>query len=154
VRPFLLATALILPTLAIADHEHAREPTAPGEPTIKITINPEARVSVILAGALPPPAACGTAVDLRVKIINQGFVTSRLEAEFIGDKSEGTTLDFNPEPLRGVPEEQRDLRITLIKPGSTDLTLSFRTHNNAPDLGGRDRIHFLMHCLQSPNAEL
>ena len=136
-----------MPALAIADHEHAHEAAAPGDPPIKITINPEARVSVTLAGALPPPAACGTAVDFRVKILNQGFVTSRLEAELVGDKPEGTTLDFHPEPLKGVPEELRDLRITLIKPGSTDLTLSFRTHNNAPDLGGRDRVHFIMRCV-------
>ena len=144
---FLFATVLVLPALAIADHEHSHEAAAPGDPPIKITINPEARVSVTLSGALPPPAACGTAVDLRVKIINQGFVTSRLEAELIGDKPEGTTLDFHPEPLKGVPEELRNLHITLIKPGSTDLSLSFRTHNNARDLGGRDRIHFLMRCL-------
>jgi hypothetical protein len=152
VRSFLFVTVLLLPALAIADHEHAHEPAAPGDPPIKITINPEARVSVTLSGAVPPPAACGTAVDLPVKIINQGFLTSRLEAEFVGNKPEGTTIDFYPEPLKGVPEELRSLRITLIKPGSFDLTLSFRTHNNAPDLGGRDRIHFLMHCLQSPSS--
>jgi hypothetical protein len=149
VRLFLFATVLFLPALAIADHEHAHEAAALGDPPIKITINPEARVSVTLAGALPPPAACGTAVDFRVKIINQGFVTSRLEAELVGDKPEGITLDFHPEPLKGVPEELRDLRITLSKPGSTDLTLSFRTHNNAPDIGGRDRVHFLLRCLGS-----
>jgi hypothetical protein len=150
VRSLLSAAVFFLPALAIADHEHAHESAAPDDPPIKITINPEARVSVTLSGALPPPAACETAVDFRVKIINQGFVTSRLEAELVGDESEGTTLDFHPEPLKGVLEELRDLRITLIKPGSTDLTLSFRTHNNAPDLGGRDRVHFLMHCLQTP----
>jgi hypothetical protein len=152
VRPFLLATVLFLPALAIADHEHVLEASAPGDPPIKITINPEARVSVTLAGALPPPAACGTAVDFGVKIFNQGFVTSKLEAELVGDKPEGTTLDFHPGPLKGVLKELVDLRITLVKPGSTDLTLSFRTHNNSPDLGGRDRVHFLMHCLRSPDG--
>jgi hypothetical protein len=149
--PLLLLSAI---TCAQGEqqHHHAAEASAPTDPPIKITINPEARVSVVLAGALPPPAACGTAVDFRVRIINQGFVTSRLEAELIGDKPEAAKLDFHPEPLRGVAEELRDLRITLIKPGSFDLTISFRTHNNAPDLGGRDRIHFLMHCLQSPGS--
>ena len=36
-----------------------------------------------LTGALPPSAPCGTATDLSVKIVNQGFVTARLEAELI-----------------------------------------------------------------------
>ena len=146
-RQFLFVTVLLLPALVIADHEHAHEAAAPSDPPIQITINPEARVSVTLGGALPPPATCGTAVDLPVKIINQGFVTSRLEAELVGDSPEGTTLDFHPEPLKGLPEEWRNLRITLIQSGPIDLTLSFRTHNDAPDLGGRDRIHFLMRCL-------
>jgi hypothetical protein len=146
VKLFLFAIGLILPALTFADHEHQHEGDALGDPPIKVTINPEARVSVILAGALPPPAACGTAVDFRIKIVNQGFVTSRLEAELLGDKPEGTTLDFHPEPLKGIPEELRDLHITLTKPGPADLTISFRTHNNAPDLGGRDRVHFLMRC--------
>jgi hypothetical protein len=149
-----VATVLITAASVRAhEHEHALESASATDPPITITINPEARVSVALAGALPPPAACGTAVDFHVRIINQGFVTSRLEAELVGDKPEGTRLDFHPEPLKGVPEELRDLRITLIKRGPTDLTLSFRTHNNAPDLGGRDRIHFPMHCVHSSSAE-
>jgi hypothetical protein len=129
------------------DHEHARVSVAPMDPPITITINPEARVSVKLAGALPAPVACGTAAVFRLKIINQGFVTSRLEAELVGEKTGGVMLDFQPEPLKGIPEELRDIRIMLAKPGSADLTVSFRTHNNPPDLGGRDRVHFLMHCI-------
>ena len=31
-------------------------------------------------------------------------------------------------------------------PGTVDLTVAFRTHNEIPDLGGRDRIHFLIVC--------
>ena len=144
-----LAVSVLATSAAVhaQTHEHARESVSPADPPIKITINPEARVSVTLAGALPPPVACGTAADLRVKIINQGFVTSRLEAELIGKTPAGAKLAFHPEPLKGVPEELRELRITLTKPGPTDLTVSFRTHNNAPDLGGRDRVHFLMSCL-------
>jgi hypothetical protein len=66
-------------------------------------------------------------------------------------------FSFNAENLMAEPPNAGPLPIPeserLIKPGSTDLTLSFRTHNNAPDLGGRDRIHFLMRCLQSPSTE-
>src|SRR5882762_5575370 len=147
-----IASMLLLPALTCAgddphihDH-HGMEVASPDGPPIKITINPEARVSVALAGALPPPVVCGTAADFSVKIVNQGFVTARLEAELVGDPPPGVSLDFHPEPLKGVPEESRELRITLTKPGPTDLTIAFRAHNEIPDLGGRDRIHFLARC--------
>ena len=79
----------------------------------------------------------------------QGFVTAQLEAELVGEIPPGVTIDYHPEPLRGVPQELRKLRITLTKPGLTDLTIAFGAHNEIPDLGGRDRVHFLLSCLQS-----
>ena len=129
-----------------SDH-HRSKPISANEPPIRITINPEARVSVTLVSELPPAASCGTAIDLQVKIVNQGFVTSRLEAGFVGDVPAGVLLDFPSVPLKGVPEEFRHLRITLTKPDPADLTIAFKTHHEIPDLGGRDRLHFLMHCL-------
>jgi hypothetical protein len=82
---------------------------------------------------------------LPVLVVNQGFVTAQLEAELV-DAPAGVTLEFHPDPLKGVPEELRKLQITLTKPGTTDLTVAFKAHNEIPDLGGRDRIHFLMRC--------
>jgi hypothetical protein len=102
---------------------------------------------VKLAGALPPPAPCGTAIDVVVKIVNQAFVTSSLEAVLVDGAPAGTQLDFHPGPLSGVREELRLLRIRLTTPGLTDLTISFIAHDEIPDLGGRDRVHFLMSCL-------
>ena len=125
----------------------AQNKAVPQEAPIQITINPEARVSVALAGSLPHPVPCGTAADFSVKILNQGFITSRLEAEFVGDAPAGVNLDFHSEPLKGVREEFRHLRITLTKPDPTDLTIAFRAHDEVADLGGRDRIHFVMHCV-------
>jgi hypothetical protein len=113
---------------------------------VEIQINPEARVSVSVTGSLPPPVPCGTAAVIPIEILNQSFMTSRLEAQFVDVSPPGVILEFNPEPLKGVTEEMRSIRITLAKPGSTDLTISFRAHNEPPDLGGRDRIHFLMNC--------
>jgi hypothetical protein len=135
-----------LPALANAadEHAHHRETIARNDPPIKITINAEARVSVTLAGS---PVRCGSPADLSVKVVNQGFVTSRLEATLVGDVPAEVTLEFHPEPLLGVPDELRSLRIILTSPGPTDLTIAFRSHNNAPDLGGRDRVHFLMECV-------
>lgn len=133
-----LVMILGLPMLTHAGDEASDAP-------IKITINPESRVSVALGGELPPPGLCGTATELRVDIVNRGFVTAQLEASLVGDV-QGTTLDFRPKPLVGQPEEFRTLRITLTKPGSTDLTVSFKAHGASTDLGGRDRVHFLMRC--------
>ena len=126
----------------------AEDKATPQEAPIQITINPEARVSVALSGTLPSPVPCGTAADLSVKILNLGFITSRLEAEFVGDTPAGVNLDFHPAPLKGSREEFRNLRITLSKPEPTDLTIRFKAHNEVPDLGGRDRIHFVMRCDQ------
>src|SRR5215469_1237075 len=108
------------------DHYKEAQTASASDPAIKITINPEARISVVLASALPRPAPCGTPVDLEVKIVNQGFVTSRLEAELVGDAPTGVSLEFHLVPLKGVREEFRNLRITLTKPGPTDLTIAFR----------------------------
>ena len=150
-----VAVFLLLPATTWANDEHhdhhgmAKEAASSGDPPIEITINPEERVSVVLSGALPKPAPCGTNVDLPVKIVNLAFVTAQLEAQFVGAAPAGATLDFHPEPLRGVPEEFRSLHITLTNPGLTDLTIAFKAHNVSPDLGGRDRVHLLLRCLQS-----
>lgn len=154
-----LAVACYLPVLVLAggagrthdQQEMAGKSRSPIESAIQITINPEARVSAALVGALLPVAACGTPSNLSVKVINQGFVTARLEAQLVGDLTPGVTLDFGAAPLQGVPQELRELRITLTKRGLTDLTIAFKAHNDIPDvgadLGGRDRVHFLMRCL-------
>ena len=151
-RNVLAATALfLLPLVARTQDDMHNHPgmgaVSPDDPPIKITINPEARVSVVLAGTLPAPVPCGKTADWPVKIVNQGFVTSQLEAGVVGDVPPEVTLDFHPAPLKGVPEEVRVLHLTLTKPGVIDLTLAFRAHNENPDLGGRDRVHFLLRCL-------
>jgi hypothetical protein len=155
-RRVLVATmANLLPIVVLAQGEreergHTTEAALSTVAPIVITINPEARVSVKLGGALPAPVPCGKPADLSVKIVNQGFVTSRLEAEFAGGDPDGAQLQFHPEPLRGVPEEVRQLQIILTNPGVTDLTIVFRAHNHTADLGGRNRVHFLMRCIPVP----
>ena len=149
----LLAVMLLAPGLVLAQgHEamgehHHMPAAASSDAAIVITINPEARVSVALGGVLPAPGRCGMPAELSVRVDNQGFVTSRLEAAFVGEPPAGATLDFRPEPLTGARRETRAMRITLTKPGLTDLTIAFRARNEAPDLGERDRVHFLMRCL-------
>lgn len=113
---------------------------------IRITINPEARVSVVMSGAIPPAVQCGTALDIAVDVVNQGFVTAPLEATLVGNAPAGVTVSLDPAPLKGAPSEMRMLRVTLTQPGQTDLAVAFRARNEIPDIGGRDRVHFLVEC--------
>ena len=78
-RILALGAALVLPLLCRAG-EIGR-----GDGLINLTINPEARVSVTLGHAPSSPALLGKAVGFAVKIVNQGFVTGRLEAQLVGD---------------------------------------------------------------------
>jgi hypothetical protein len=128
------------------DHQGMAAASAAGNAPFQITINPEARVSVVMAGPLPPSKPCAMGVDMPVTIRNQGFVTARLEAQLVGSVPPGTVLDFHPQPLTGAPQETRTLHLALATPGTADLTISFRAHNEMPDIGGRDRVHFLMRC--------
>jgi hypothetical protein len=142
------ALAMTLPGRA-EDNRPARDQGAPetglpGEAPIRVTINPEGRVSVALGGALPAPAPCGKPVVFGIEVVNQGYATARLEAQLVGNPPAGATLDFRPEPLKGVPLETRTLRVTLSSSAPTDLTIAFRLHGEVPDLGGRDRIHLLL----------
>jgi hypothetical protein len=115
-----------------------------GDCPIMVTINPEGRVSAMIVGALPPPAAYGAPVELGVVVVNQGFSTGRLEARLVGSPAAAATLDFRPDALKGAPLEKRTLRVVLSGTAPTDLTIAFSLRNESPDLGGRDRIHMLL----------
>jgi hypothetical protein len=119
---------------------------ARAEAPIKIAVNPEVRVSVSRGGELPPPVSCGEALEVPVSIVNQGFLTAPLEATLVDSVPEGASVLFSPEPLTGMREERRTLRITLTKPGLVDITVAFRAKRDISDLGGRDRIHLLVEC--------
>jgi len=137
---FIAAFALVPPGYAgAAASAQDQTPAA-----INVTINPEERVSVALGPFPPQPAPQGVAFDLPVRIVNQGFATGRLEARLVGDPHPDAVIAFASDRLKGVPAETRMLRITLTSQAPTDLTIAFRLANEAPDLGGRDRIHLLL----------
>jgi hypothetical protein len=125
--------------------QRGREVVALLQAPVEIKINPESRVSVSLAGPWPPPVPCSTAVSIPIEVLNLGYLTAQLEAQ-LADAPPGASLQLQSDPLKGTPEETRILKITLTNPGPSDLTISFKAHNGAPDLGGRDRIHVLMRC--------
>lgn len=149
---YLLAVLVLLPQAAWADeHQHVHElppadAAATTEAMIVVTVNPEARVSAVLAGVWPPRIVCGKPVELPVKILNQAFLTARLEARLVGQLPAGVALEFDRTPLSGAPEELRTLRIAVPIVAAIDLTVAFRAPAEIPDLGGRDRVHFVLHC--------
>lgn len=152
-RAVCLVLALsLLPALTRAvEGEHAgdrhhTDAVPRGGELIRITINPEARVSVTMNGEMPASVPCGTAVDLPVRIVNHGFVTAQLEAQWVGEAPRGARLEFDSGPLSGMGQELRNLRIYLPQPGPTDLTIVFKARDDVPDLGGRSRVHFLISC--------
>ena len=127
------------------DH-HARDSSAVTEAPINITVNPEVRVSVTRGGKLPPAAPCGEAIEIPVKIVNQGFLTAPLQATLVDSDPGEVSVEFVEVPLKGTREEHRVLRVVLQKPGTLDVTIAFRAKNDISDLGGRDRIHLLLWC--------
>jgi len=139
---------LLLQPLAVRAQEvhHHHDPGSAPAP-IEITISPEARVSALaMPSALPPHAVCGARLDLPVKIINQAFDTSVLKARLVGNVPPGVTLDFRPARLTGAAEEMRHLTLVLRDASPVDLTLAFTENKGIADLGGRDRIHFILSC--------
>ena len=142
-----------VPALTSADERGAAydrrtmEAVSLTDPIIMVNINPEARASAVMAGKLPAASPCGTATEISVKILNQAFVTARLEAELVDEVTADVSLTFQSEPLKGTPEEIRRLHVSLSRPGQMDITVAFKLHNEIPDLGGRNRVHFLLSCV-------
>lgn len=132
------------------DHEHHHDQqSAPADAaTLTVTINPEARVSVKRTGELPPAVACGRALQVPVAIVNQGRVTTTLEASLVDSVPNGVELKFSSDPLQGTPEESRALQLTLTSEALVDVTIAFRAKHDIPDLGGRDRTHLLVRCMK------
>lgn len=128
-------------------HEHGGDPVPSNDAPIKVLINPEARVSVSRNDRVPlPTAACGQVMSVPVTIVNQAFLTAPLEVRLVEPRPRGVALAFSPQPLLGVATEHRVLQLTLTDPELVDITVAFGTKNNIPDLGGRDRVHFLLQC--------
>jgi hypothetical protein len=128
------------------DHAHHHGAPPPGDAPLVVTINPEARVSVVIGAPMPPPPPCGTATELKVKVINHGFVTAPLKAEIVGDGNQSVELHMDSTKLSGEPEDSRVLHLTALGPDLADVTIAFSIDTNIGDLGGRDRAHVLVSC--------
>jgi len=143
-RQAVVLLALVSMAAHAEDHTHHHAAPPSGDAQIVVTINPEARVSATLGAGLPPPVACGEATELKVKIVNQGGVTAPLHARLTGDGARHAALHMDVTNLSGQSEDLRLLHLIPQGPGSVDVTVAFSIDNNVGDLGGRDRVHFLV----------
>lgn len=141
---------LVLASAAARTAEHAADHVAPSphDAHIVVTINPEARVSAVRSATLPLPAPCGSAVTLKVKIVNQGFVTARFQASVVGDGAHRVEMHMDEAKLNGQPQDHRLLHLIPVHPGPVDVTIAFSIDDNIGGHGGHDRMHLLVRCLQ------
>jgi hypothetical protein len=128
-------------------HSHRHEAEAVSDAQIVITINPEARVSAAVNAPLPKPPACGSVIELEIKIINQGFVTAPVRASIIGSGSRLVELHMDAAKLSGNREDTRKLHLIPFGEDVADITVAFSIDNNVGDLGGRDRVSLLVRCV-------
>jgi hypothetical protein len=146
-RRSLLLLALTFAVARAQGHAHHHQSVSPlGDAHIVVTINPEARVSAALGAPLPSPDACGSIMELKVKVINNGFVTAPLRAAILGDGVRQVALHMDSTKLAGIIEESRALLLIPLRPDAIDVTIEFGIDNNIGDHGGRDRIHLLLQC--------
>lgn len=143
----LLLLALGSATAMAENHAHHHEALPPGKAQIVLTINPEARVSAVMAAPLQAPGACGSPTELKIKVINQGFITAPLRASIVGDDTSRVSLHMDGAKLSGKTDDFRTLHLIPLGPDPVDVTIAFSIDKNIGDLGGRDRVHFVVRCV-------
>lgn len=140
---------LVSSAAEVHDHLHHEEQKSPRG--IVVTVNPEARVSVVGHGLTYRSLPCHKPIDLPVKIINLGFVTAPLVVRLVEGAPSVRGVTLLGDSLTGAREENRLLRLSLDDVGFIDLTVAFSAQHDIEDLDGRSRVHLLLEC-QSPRT--
>jgi hypothetical protein len=114
-----------------------------GAPAFHVTINPEARVSVV-GGVVPAAQSCGVPITLSVRVSNEGGVTAPLGVTLLSD---GAVLSNVPSaPLSGSAADDRQVAVLLTLPPPVDVTLAFDAGSGTRDLGWRSTASLLLSC--------
>lgn len=146
----LLPIVFVSPALASSqphDHGQKHAQAIVANADIVVTINPEIRVSAVLAAPVPALLRkCGNSAEFKVRVVNQGFTTARLRAAVVGEGKDRVTLHMDATKLSGKPEDLRLLHLTPFSAGATDVTIAFTIDNNFGDPGGGDQVHLLLRC--------
>lgn len=126
-------------------HQHHHHDSLIDGAHITVTINPEARVSAV-SNIPAPRVPCGEPAPLTVSVINEGFVTSPLQASVVGSGAGHVVLVFETSRLKGTARENREMKLRTIGSNPADVTIAFSISQEIGDLGGRDRVHLLVRC--------
>lgn len=109
---------------------------------IAVTINPEARVSVLRTSAPLEDVAPGDWHTIDVTIVNEGFVTGPLSIE--AGPVRGIDLDLPVHELTGERRQDAAFRIRFSAAAVVDVTLTFRALTALGGLAKHSTIHLLL----------
>lgn len=109
---------------------------------IAVTINPEARVSVMRTSAPLGELAPGEWHTIDVAIVNEGFVTGPMTIE--AEPVPGCDLDLPVHQLTGERRQDAAFRVRFSSATILDLTLTFRAHSSLGGLAKHSTVHFLL----------
>jgi len=113
---------------------------------LQVTINPEARVSVVHTTSPPPHLSCGRAAPWLVRLVNQGRVTSALKATVLGDEAGLVHVRQAIDRLAGASVEYRVLTMTVTTTKPLDVTIAFDVGRGTDDLALRSQLSLLVRC--------
>lgn len=141
---FALAFALLAHTGHAGDHDHAAHGMpVPSAAALRVTINPEARVSVAIGSPLPVQP-CGGPIEIAIEVYNNARIAPKLVATALSTDFE---IVAQPAPaLTGATRERRRLTIALRRSPPVDVELAFDVGPVTQDLGGRSATHLLIRC--------
>lgn len=108
---------------------------------IAVTINPEARVSVVRTKTPVGNPKPGEWHTIPITVINQGFVTGVLSIE--ADPVRGIQFDLPVNGLTGEPLQDAAFRVRL-EASAVDITLTFRATAALGGLANHSTLHFLV----------
>lgn len=119
---------------------------------LAVTINPEARVSVVRTRSPIGDPKPGEWHTIPVAVINEGFVTGPLAIE--ADPVSGIQLDLPAHELTGENHQRTAFRV-LLDTSAVDVTLTFRAVAALGGLANHSTVHFLVRSdlREQPDAD-
>lgn len=118
-----------------------------GKAALEVTINPEARVSILRTQAPLNMPQCGKSGAWLVRIINQGFVTAGLSFQSVAPLS-AKLLSLEPVTprLTGAAVEYRALHFMMNETHQMEVTLGVDAGPATSDIGERAKLPLLLQC--------
>lgn len=111
---------------------------------LALSVNPEARIYATVEQHALHACTVGTTLPLPVAVLNTGYVTAPIQPILLAPADGSVELTWDAMPLSGEDREDRILGVIAHVEGFIDITVGFSFPCEPPDLGGRDRLAFLV----------